>query len=274
MNGILDIFKQVTPKTIDNDNINDEKMPIVKKKQTVLIAEDNITNQLIAQSLLKQEGIDAILADNGKLAVETYLKDQANIDLILMDLHMPIMNGYEAAKEIRKLSKDIPIIALTADVILGIKEKCEENGINYYISKPFDPDIFLQTIKNILNDADKTNKDHDVILNQEIGLRNLGNDQNLYFQVLKQYLSENINITSDIEKALADHDYIEAKNIIHKLKSSTGSIGATTVYQTAIELQKALKQNNENEIKSLQTKFIHNLRKLLNQIQILISSQD
>ena len=274
LNGILDIFKQPTSDTTYVEAINDGKKQIIKKNHTVLIAEDNKTNQLIAQSLLKQENIDAILADNGKIAVDIYNQNKDKIDLILMDLHMPIMNGYEAAKEIRNISKDVPIIALTADVILGIKEKCEENGIYYYISKPFDPDSFLLTIKTILNDESEIDNINNEIIDQAIGLRNLGNDRDLYYQVLKQYLNENMNITDDLEKAISEQDYIETDNIIHKLKSSSGSIGATSIYEAAIEFQKALKRGNKIEIIQLQTKFINDLKELLKQIQILVSSQN
>ena len=73
--------------------------------------------------------------------------------MILLDLHMPIMNGYEAAERIREISKDIPIVAMTADVIVGVREKCEQYGIYHYISKPFNPERFIQIIWGILKNS-------------------------------------------------------------------------------------------------------------------------
>ena len=69
--------------------------------------------------------MNQILASDGKAAIELYNQHKNKIDLILMDLQMPVMNGYEVAREIRKISDSVPIIAMTADVILGVKEKCE-----------------------------------------------------------------------------------------------------------------------------------------------------
>jgi len=150
LNGILDIFKLKAVSASQASASKDDIPEKSDKTYIVLLVEDNKTNQLIAKSLLQRVGIETIMANNGKEAVELYQQHKDNIDLILMDLHMPVMNGYEAAQEIRKMSSDVPIIAMTADVILGVKEKCEQSGIHYYISKPFDPDNFIHTIKEII----------------------------------------------------------------------------------------------------------------------------
>ena len=140
LNGILDIFKL---KAVSAFEPCETAAPVsLSKRYTVLVAEDNKTNQFIAKSLLQQIGIDSILACDGREAVELYEAFKEKIALILMDLHMPVMNGYEAAAEIRKSAPDLPIVAMTADVILGVKEKCEACKIHHYISKPFVPDRF------------------------------------------------------------------------------------------------------------------------------------
>ena len=92
----------------------------------MLLAEDNKTNQLIVKSLLEQVGIDAIIANDGKEAVELYKGHRDKIDLILMDLHMPVMNGYEAAERIREFSSEVPIVAMTADAIFGVRENASK----------------------------------------------------------------------------------------------------------------------------------------------------
>ncbi len=155
LNGILDIF-HLKAVSASQPSVKKEDIPEQSDKDyNVLLAEDNKTNQLIARSLLQRVNIKTMIANNGKEAVDLYQQQQKKIDLILMDLHMPVMNGYEAAKEIRKMSTDVPIVAMTADVILGVKEKCEQSGIYHYISKPFDPDHFIRTIKELIMEEEE-----------------------------------------------------------------------------------------------------------------------
>jgi HPt (histidine-containing phosphotransfer) domain-containing protein len=176
------------------------------------------------------------------------------------------MNGYDAARIIRNQSADVPIIALTADVILGVKEQCAENGIYHYISKPFDPDKFLETIKNIISKSPLPNMDDNAILDARMGLMNMGNNVSLYQQILEIYLSENQNTTFALTQAIGEKRYDEAALLIHKMKSSSGSIGAKSLYELAKKLQKALENNNEDEINYLFKDFKHQLKKLLEEI--------
>ncbi|MBU1344628.1 MAG: response regulator [Proteobacteria bacterium] len=119
------------------------------KKQTVriLLAEDNLINQKVALHLLNKFGYQADTVDNGKKAVKAV--EQSSYDLILMDVQMPEMDGYEATQKIRAMGdekKDIPIIAMTANAMKGDREKCLEYGMNDYISKPVKPQNLLDVI--------------------------------------------------------------------------------------------------------------------------------
>ena len=116
----------------------------------LLLVEDNKTNQFIAQTILEQEGFRVTIADNGKLGYEYFVKNRDEIDLILMDLHMPVMDGYTAASEIRKIDDEVPIVAMTADAVAGVDEKCKASGMNHYVSKPFDPDRLIATILSVV----------------------------------------------------------------------------------------------------------------------------
>ena len=101
---------------------------------TILVAEDNDINQVVAKSLLEDTGLKVALANNGKEAVEIALKQ--HFDLILMDLHMPEMNGSEAALALRKANITIPIIAFTAAVVAEEIDKALASGMNGYLTKP------------------------------------------------------------------------------------------------------------------------------------------
>ncbi len=232
----------------------------------VLIAEDNKTNQLIAKTLLQQSGLITLVASDGKAAVDVFNVHREEVDLVLMDLHMPVMNGYDAAKEIRNISGTVPIVAMTADVILGVREKCEAHGIHYYISKPFAPEYLMKTIKDIIKEyRNKNNKDPG-ILDRAAGLRNLGGNEQLYQSVLHEYLDENRNIAKKLSLEIDENRYSDASQTVHKIKSSSGSIGAKKLYDSAVSLQQALMEKDESGIEALQRKFIALIEELLQEI--------
>ena len=109
----------------------------VLKGKTVLIADDDPRNLFSLVSVLEQEGMECITVENGRMAVDTLVKNP-NVDLVLMDIMMPEMDGYEATQEIRQFEqfKNLPVIALTAKAMRGDREKCIEAGMSDYISKP------------------------------------------------------------------------------------------------------------------------------------------
>lgn len=117
---------------------------------TFLIAEDDATNFTYIIKLLAPTGANIIGASDGEDAIEKY-NNNKTIDLILMDIKMPIMNGYEATAEIRKTNQSIPIIATTAYAMSGDKEKCLESGFNNYISKPIKKTELFEVISNSLS---------------------------------------------------------------------------------------------------------------------------
>ena len=133
--------KDVISKKLNNNIVTNDK-------KTIFIVEDNKINMLLAKTLVKQIIPNAIIYElvNGKEALE---KTQELVpDLILMDIQMPVMNGYDSTLEIRKIpnTEKIPIIALTAGTIVGEKDKCIENGMNDYIPKPIDKDQLIKII--------------------------------------------------------------------------------------------------------------------------------
>ncbi|RZL17230.1 MAG: response regulator [Pedobacter sp.] len=115
---------------------------------SVLIVEDNAINQLLVLKLLHKHGYETTVAENGKVAIEKYKSH--SFDIILMDLQMPEMDGYETTINIRNMDaekRNVPIVAMTAHTITGDYEKCMAIGINEYISKPFHPDELYQKIQ-------------------------------------------------------------------------------------------------------------------------------
>lgn len=270
-NGILQIFKvkaleaqEVTALTPLNGSRK------LSRSYHILVVEDNKTNQFIAKSILEQAGFEVALADHGEEGVSYFINHQKKIDLILMDLHMPVLNGYEASIQIRKLNTTIPIVAMTADGIEGVEEECKRVGINYYMSKPFDPEKFVDTIVNVLKLQKEELEVKTVILDEVDGLRRLGNNKPLYQLVLAEYLEENKDIAWELSQAIQAQHYSKAIQIVHKNKGSSGNIGAKKLQDTASELQRVLENSDLSEVERLQKAFITLLDQLLREIELKI----
>ena len=276
-NGILEIFR--TKALVANQAFKPEAFDqeIMEKNYGILVVEDNKTNQLIAKSLLEPVGFRVWLGNDGQEGVDLFKAHRSEINLILMDLHMPVLNGYQAAEQIRVLSAEIPIVAMTADVIEGVKEKCEACGIHHYISKPFDPEQFVAIISNIVstetrsqkepdsqpNDQKNAGADEAMVLDREEGLRYMGNNKSLYESVLDAYFNENQEVAENLDHDIKNGCYQAAAQTVHKVKSSSGSIGAKQLFEVAKALQRALEGGDEKEIASLHLQFTEAMKQLL-----------
>jgi CheY-like chemotaxis protein len=123
------------------------RRPVVTEKK-IMVVDDDSRNIFSLTNALENEGLECITAENGKLALDV-LKQHPDVDLILMDVMMPEMDGYEATRAIRQMKQfdKMPIIALTAKAMKGDREKCLEAGANDYISKPVDTDQLLSLMR-------------------------------------------------------------------------------------------------------------------------------
>jgi PAS domain S-box-containing protein len=125
------------------------------KKPRILLVEDNETNRLVAGDMLELDGYEVEYACNGLDAVRAVLRPEASFDLILMDVQMPVMDGIEATRQIRKERGDVPIIAMTAHAMLVERTRCLDAGMSDHLSKPFEPDTLREVILRWLNRAMK-----------------------------------------------------------------------------------------------------------------------
>lgn len=151
-------FTALIPLRLPEVSVEEEKQEITQhsvpasekdgRRIHVLLAEDNAINQLIVQTVLKRRDVDVTTVPNGKEAVEAV--SGGNFDMVMMDIMMPEMDGYEATQAIRRLAdpekSSIPIVALTAVVTDSVTDKCREVGMDDYLSKPFDPEELYKKI--------------------------------------------------------------------------------------------------------------------------------
>ena len=273
LNAVLDIFQI---RAVGGTRPEPAAQPDgrYQKPHCVLVAEDNKTNQLIARSLLEPLGLEVLIAENGDVAVQLFKKHQERIELILMDLHMPVKNGYEASTEIRDLSPEVPIVAMTADVITGVHEQCEQHGIHHYLSKPFDPDKLIRLVRELIPEETPAAGSSPVILDAELGRRGLGLDEPLYRQILASYLDENTQTAARLTEAMRAGRLDEAEDIVHKVKSSSGSIGAKALFELAPALQQALRNHEAEKADRLSRRFTEALAQTLEEIRDRLSQPD
>lgn len=202
----------------DNGNINLEEQIQNLDTANILLAEDNEINQEILVSLLEHSRISIDIASNGREAVNMLKEKQNKYELILMDIQMPIMDGYEATKEIRKFDRDIPIIALSANAMREDIEKTKDAGMNAHLGKPIEVEKLYRTLLQYIDtkvDHDEIRKIHQSIvaykdvdfntLDDKELLKEISNLKSLLLSIKETELSE---LASEIEQSL-DKEVLE-----------------------------------------------------------------
>lgn len=218
----------------------------------VLLAEDNNVNQQIACELLASVGIRVSVADNGLQAVKQIQEQPQQFRLVLMDLQMPEMDGFEATRAIHALPgcAQLPIIAMTAHAMVEERERCLSAGMLDHIAKPIDPDALFRTLARYLpcsHGTEATTASADTSLPQipgidsNSGLRRVAGNQPLYRKLLRQFAEHQADAPARMAKA----ERGEAERIAHSLKGVAANLGASTVADAAAALERAYHDGNE-----------------------------
>jgi CheY-like chemotaxis protein len=206
----------------------------------ILLAEDNVVNQRVAVGLLQKRGHDVTIAQNGREAVEAC--EQSRFDVVLMDVQMPVMGGFEATAAIRAREEGsgrrLRIVAMTAHAMAGDRERCLAAGMDEYLSKPIDPARLFSFVES--SEAEQpasARPDRTVIARQEL-LTRVGGDEALLREVVQLFLSDCPVRLAAIRKA------VEAKNAdllrteAHTLKGAAASVSATGLAEAAAVLER------------------------------------
>jgi two-component system, sensor histidine kinase and response regulator len=222
----------------------------------VLLAEDNDFNRQVAVELLASVGLSVITAENGAEAVRM-IRD-VHPDLVLMDIQMPVMDGYEATRQIRSLPEfaSIPIIAMTAHARASDRERCIKAGMDAYIAKPIVPDELTELLLAWVHPAEPTamvedEEDESVpdmtllptgltVIECAVGLRYCNNKPEFYLELLASFRDNRRNADQEIHQALAANKREEACRLAHTIKSVSGIIGAVQLSTAARELENLL----------------------------------
>lgn len=249
---------------IDEAHYNSELL--ANKK--VLVVDDNKLNQEVLTDLLLElnEAVTVHTTDNGKSATERVAEE--DYDLVLMDIQMPRMNGYEATMFIREnltgSRAQVPIVAMTAHALSGVADRCFEAGMNDYISKPIKINDLLNTIGRVWKDtAQQISTDNEFkVINLE-PLRALTNDSN---DKLVKYIDIFLNnVPTDIDRLeeFADkEEFDEFAKVAHKMKSNISYMGITELEQVLTDIQAYKDDDSIKASQALQT--VNDIRKVCN----------
>ncbi|MGG7663641.1 ATP-binding protein [Dyadobacter sp. BHUBP1] len=220
----------------------------------ILAAEDNLLNQKLLKAIFERLNIPLTIVNNGQEALDKLREE--TFDMVLMDIQMPVMDGYTAIKEIRRtISTTIPIITMTAHAMVGEKEECLSIGANSYISKPFKESELLYTIAHLGNkehyetpqspnftQQPPQTKMTDSILNLDYLAEITGGDQELRDELIAMFEKDSqVQLTNISEASQAD-DLERLRQAIHKFRSSLFSVGLLNTANQYKELEATLKQ--------------------------------
>ncbi len=230
-------FKKSTEKVISKKpTAKAEKLTVSFSDKTILVVEDNYMNKLLLQSIFDKYNIVPLIVENGLKAIEAVEKNK--IDVILMDVQMPEMDGIEATELIRKqYGSGIPIIAMTAHVLEQEKQRCLKAGMNDYITKPISEQILIEKLNKILeNSPSESVKNTKVQAHHFFNyLQSICNDDESKMKIILQQL--NTQIATDIstlKTIIATKDIIMLKKFVHNIKSTLSPIDAESPVVRAI----------------------------------------
>jgi two-component system sensor histidine kinase/response regulator len=263
----------------------------------LLLVEDNEINQQVAVELLSGEGFHVEVAENGQAGLDKVQNSASGkgFDLVLMDLQMPVMDGKTATKKIRKLTdatvQGVPIVAMTADAMAGVREEVLEIGMNDYITKPIEPALLFKILvkwirpgqrdlpegyADISKDQISAKKESALSMLPGIdtysGLYRIGGNQTLYQSLLSKFYFNNQEIILDIRQAIQDNDQKQALLLAHTMKGVAGTIGAEKLQAMAEELEAALKSNFNSDHADIIHRFDEQLSIVLTGLKVIVSS--
>jgi signal transduction histidine kinase/DNA-binding response OmpR family regulator len=241
------------------DAQEEEISRINQRSLRILLAEDNKVNQLLAVRMLEKRGYTVVVAGDGRQAVTAY--EQERFDLILMDVQMPEMNGFEATALIRQKEEGshqhIPIIAMTARAMKEDREECLRAGMDAYISKPFQIGELLEIIQSLVSDPDAqevgvserdwvekeaaTTKD---VLNEFALLESVDDDRLFLRSIVDEFLELHLSQLSEMRDAILDKKSERLFELAHSLKGALGMLCAEAACEAARRLEKSGREGN------------------------------
>ena len=276
----------------------------------LLLVEDNEINQQVALEILEGAGLRVTIANDGKEAVDRI--KETDFDAVLMDIQMPVMDGYEATREIRNLkienvdaegqvssiehpASTVPIIAMTASAMIQDRENAMNAGMNDHVSKPIDVDALFATlvkwvlpglrtpvsrvVETISDAAAPVERDGFALtempgISVQGGLARVGGNEGLYKRLLVKFIDEYPDTTGQIAKALDDGDMELARRLAHTVKGVAGNLGMEQLQPMAADLEHAVKEEDADRIRESIELFDTALQRVVQSLRAVIPEPD
>jgi PAS domain S-box-containing protein len=219
-----------------------------RQRLRVLLAEDNLVNRKLVSRLLEKRGHHLHAVENGRVAVDTIFSTATPFDVVLMDLQMPEMSGFEATGEIRARERGgpthVPIVALTAHAMAGDRERCLAAGMDDYLSKPIEVNDLIATVERLGGDGSpsgdappKPTRARAGTFDEKTALAYTGGDRQLLKEVIGLFRKDSPRSLRRIERALHKRDGDALRMAAHALKGAIATVGSSTGRETAAELE-------------------------------------
>lgn len=218
----------------------------------ILLVDDDSLNREVAGELLGSLGLDVLMAANGLEALRC-LRDEPEINLVLMDVQMPVMDGLEAVRRLRLDHPDLPVIALTASNMAGDRERCLNAGMTDFLSKPIDPRHLESMVERWLCQPITTARPTTLPTDQKVlpviegldyrqALERLLNNQDIYLTLLRRFAAERSSVASELKHCLDQGRTEEAEEVLHKFRPMAAAIGADRLHTLTLELEVCLRE--------------------------------
>jgi PAS domain S-box-containing protein len=269
----------------DNRKLESSEDIAVLRGARILLVEDNEINQELALELLQSNGLIVAVANNGIEALSQLASGK--FDGVLMDIQMPLMDGYEATHEIRQQEqyKDLPVIAMTANAMAGDREKVLEAGMNDHIAKPINVYNMFNTMAKWITPAhpqspvtleveasDKEELPDIVGVDKNAGLAITQGNTALYRKLLVKFRDNYADFETEFREAQESNDAEAVTRLAHSLKGVAGNIGATQVQEAAGALEQA-SMKGQSDLEELLQHAVDVLEPLVHNLAVLNSEQ-
>jgi signal transduction histidine kinase/DNA-binding response OmpR family regulator/tetratricopeptide (TPR) repeat protein len=212
-----------------------------RRSLRILLAEDGLVNQRVACEFLERCGHEVVVANNGREAVEAVDRDA--FDLVLMDVQMPEMDGFEATRAIRQKEDStghhIPIVAMTAGAFKDDRERCLNAGMDAYLSKPIRPTALYEVIDAIAvpSDADQDSGPADSIMDWNVALDQIGGSEALLRELMELFVEESGKLMPALRQAIEQPNRAEVRRLAHTIKGAATHFAAPSVVAAALRLE-------------------------------------
>ena len=262
----------------------------------MLVVEDNAVNQAVAVGMLDAMGVQSVVATDGREAVDKWAAEQ--FDAILMDCQMPVLDGFDATRQIRRMESGgnqdpVAIIAVTANALAGDMEKCNDAGMDDYLRKPYKGEQLHAALAKVLQPGELPNRvddvrlfpDHlgefaaeidgesiDVSVLDSLSMLPQAGDQDLVNQIVHTYINSSLDLMTRLGEAIDRRDAECIRAAAHSLKSSSANVGAARLAELCASIEMSTRSSDRASAATLQRQIQEEYPRVIDALKRRVSA--